>query len=102
MDDYANYHCFGFNPETIHSNDNEEEIIMSEEIYKSKARTTSIKATSRCAVKIRDNYYTIEATEERSIPDEAGVDIDAEWTMLFDSVNDIVDKQCEEIIKTFK
>jgi hypothetical protein len=81
-----------------------EEIIMAkktEAVYKSKAKTTSIKATSRCAVKIRDNYYTIEATEERSIPDEAGVDIDAEWSMLFDSVNAVVDNQCQDIINTF-
>lgn len=73
-----------------------------EEVYESKAKTVSIKATSRCAVKIKDNYYTIEATEERSIPDEAGVNVEAEWTMLFDSVNEIVDNQCQDIIKTFK
>lgn len=73
-----------------------------EKVYESKAIPVSIKATSRCAVKIRDNYYTIEATEERSIPNDAGVDMDAEWRMLFDSVNEIVDSQCQDIIKTFK
>lgn len=71
-------------------------------MYESKAKTTKISATSRAAVKIRDNYYTIEATEERSIPDVEGVDVSTEWTMLWDSVNAIVDGQIEQIVKTFK
>lgn len=70
--------------------------------YESKAIVTGIKATSRVAIKIRDNYYTVEYTEERTIPDVEGVDIEAEQNILFDSVNAIVDSQAEDIIKTFQ
>ena len=38
-------------------------------MYESKAKTTKISATSRSAIKIRESYYTVEYTEERSIPD---------------------------------
>lgn len=70
--------------------------------YQSKAVVTNIKATSRVAIKIRDNYYTVEYEEERSIPDVEGVDIEQEQNLLFDSVNAIVDAQAEDIIKTFQ
>lgn len=70
--------------------------------YESKAIVTGIKATSRVAIKIRDNFYTVEYTEERSIPDVEGVDIEQEQNILFDSVNSIVDAQAEDIIKTFQ
>lgn len=70
--------------------------------YQSKAVVTNIKATSRVAIKIRDNYYTVEYEEERSIPDIEGVDIEQEQIILFDSVNAVVDAQAEDIIKTFQ
>lgn len=69
--------------------------------YEVKGKTTKISATSRCAIKIRDNYYTIELSEERAMPDE-DVDMQEEYKALFDSVNDEVDRQMQEIIKTFK
>lgn len=68
----------------------------------SKAKVVSIKATSRAAVKIRDNYYTIEYTEERTIPDIEDIDMDEERTILWTDVNATVDNQIEEIVKTFK
>lgn len=69
----------------------------------SKAKTTKITFTSRSAVKIRDNYYTVEATEERSIPSELDdVDVSNEWSMLCDAVNSIIDSQVEQIVNTFK
>lgn len=71
-------------------------------MYESKAKTTKITFTSRSAVKIRDNYYTVEATEERSIPDVDGVDVNAEWKMLCDAVNTIVDNEIAQIVNTFK
>jgi hypothetical protein len=70
--------------------------------YESKATVTKISATSRVAVKIRDNFYTIEYSEERSIPDVEGVDMDKERQMLFDDVNATVDDQVEDIVKSFK
>lgn len=68
----------------------------------SKAITTSIKATSRVSIKIKDNFYTVEYSEERSIPSDTEIDMDYERNMLWDTVNSIVDYQCEEILKTFR
>ena len=69
--------------------------------YVSKAHSTKITATSRCAVKIKDNYYTIEASEERSITDSENADMNKEWALLFDSINKVVDTQIEDIYKEF-
>lgn len=68
----------------------------------SKAIITKISATSRASVKVRDNFYTVEYSEERTIPDDIEVDIDAERQMLWDTVNGECDNQIEEILKTFK
>ena len=70
--------------------------------YESKAIVTTIKATSRVAIKIKDNYYTVEYTEERAIPDVDGIDVERERQILWADVNDIVDAQAEDIVKTFK
>lgn len=72
------------------------------EDYTPKAKVTKISATSRVAIKIKDNFYTVEYSEERSIPDVEGIDISAERDFLFDAVNDVVDRQAEEILKTFR
>lgn len=65
----------------------------------SKGKTTEISATSRVAIKIRDNYYTVEATEKRAIPDD--VNMDEEWSDIWKSVNTVVDNQANEIYETF-
>lgn len=65
----------------------------------SNATTTSIKASSRVSVKIGDNYYTVEYTEERSLSDNANVD--TEKSLLWNDVNSTVDNQVEDIFKTF-
>ena len=70
--------------------------------YESRAIITTIKATSRVAIKIKDNFYTVEYTEERSVPDIEDVNVEAERNALWDDVNNIVDNQAEEIVKTFK
>lgn len=62
--------------------------------------TTMIKVSSRASVKIKDNFYTIEYGEERSIPE--GCDIEEERQNLWDTCNSEVDKQIEDIVKTFK
>ena len=69
------------------------------ENYVSKASVTEISATSRVAIKVRDNFYTVEYTEKRAIPDVEGLDIDAERLALFDAVNGVVDAQAEDIIR---
>lgn len=69
------------------------------ENYISKAVVTEISATSRVAIKVRDNFYTVEYTEKRAIPDVDGIDIEAERVALFDAVNGVVDAQAEDIIR---
>ena len=70
-------------------------------MYESKAKTTKISYTSRASVKIKDNFYTVEATEERSIHDVDDINMDEEWKLLCSAVDTIVDNQCEEIVRTF-
>lgn len=66
--------------------------------YESKAITTQIRATSRVSVKILDNFYTLEYTEERTIPQVEGVDLEKERKLLWDKVNEEVDVAMEETI----
>ena len=70
--------------------------------YESKAIITTIKADSKCTVKVKDNYYSIEFTEERSIPESPEVDINLERQLLWDDVNAVVDDQINQILDTFK
>lgn len=69
--------------------------------YTSKAITTQIRATSRASTKIKDNYYTVEYTEERTIPQIEGVDLEKEREILWDCVNNEVDNQIADIVKAF-
>ena len=70
-------------------------------VYVSKATPKSIKFCSRISVKIQDNFYTVEYGEEREIQDFSNVNLDKERQLLIDDCNNIVDKQAEEIYKTF-
>lgn len=72
------------------------------ENYQSKAIVTSIKATSRASVCINKNYYTVEYSEERMIPEVEGVDLEAERAILWNVVNSECDRQTEEIARTFR
>lgn len=67
--------------------------------YTSKAITTKISATSRVSAKIGDDFYTLEFTEERTIPDVEGVDLEKERNILWDEVNYSVDVQLQDTIK---
>lgn len=69
--------------------------------YESKAITTSIKFTSRASVKMGDNFYTVEACEERMIPDLPDIDIESEKRLLWDEVNRQVDEQVDSIYEEF-
>lgn len=64
------------------------------------SKTTLIKASSRASVKVRDSYYTVEYTEERSVDEQDNVDTERE--KLWNDVNIQVDNQIEEIFNTFK
>lgn len=70
--------------------------------YESKAEITTIKATSRASVKVGDSFYTLEYSEERTIPQTDGVDVVKERSMLWDTVNAECDKQIEDVLKSFK
>ena len=69
--------------------------------YEPKAKITKIQATSRMSLKVRDNFFTIEYSEERVIPDLEGVDINKEREALWDAVNNECDNQAEAIWDTF-
>lgn len=70
--------------------------------YEIKGVPTKITATSRSSIHIKENYYTIEASEERTMPESEGIDVEKEFDALFNEVNDVVDKQVKEIVDTFK
>lgn len=59
-------------------------------------KTITIKATSRVSTKLKDNFYTFEYGEERSI--EEGDDIEQAREELWATCNEEVDKQVEEIV----
>ena len=68
--------------------------------YESKAKTNTIRATSRVSAKIGEDFYTLEFSEERTIPDIDGVDLDREREILWDDVNYSVDVQLQDTIKS--
>lgn len=72
-------------------------------MVESKLKTTSIRFTSRASIKVNDNFFTVEACEERVVPE--GID-DIDWEhekkLLWDSVNDQCDDQTQTIIRMFK
>ena len=69
--------------------------------YEQKAITTAIRFTSRCSIQIDGKFYTLEACEERIIPDIPGVDINRERELLWDTVNTEVDKQADEAYEAY-
>lgn len=69
-------------------------------VYESKAITTTIRATSRASVKVKDNFYTVEYCEERSVPEDCN--IEEERKLLWDDCNAEVDNQIQEIMNTFR
>lgn len=75
---------------------------MAENKYTSKATTKTIKASSRASVKVGDSYYTVEYTEERTVPNTSTVKISTERQILWDDVNKECDNQIADILKTFR
>lgn len=71
-------------------------------MYEIKGIPTEISATSRVAVKIKDNFYTIEYSEKRLISDIENANMELERAALFDDVNTIVDDQVKDILNSFK
>lgn len=75
---------------------------MDEIKYAPVGKTTRIVATSRASIKIQDSYYTLEYQEERIIPDVIGVDLELERKILWNTVNDEVDRQIIETSRAVK
>jgi len=69
----------------------------------SEFKTTSIKFTSRSSVKIRDNYYTFEATIEKQCPENYTTeDYETAKYNLWDEVNREIDGQITELVEYLK
>lgn len=66
------------------------------------AKITSIRATSRASVKIRDSFYTVEYSEERTLPQDMEYNLAEERRDLWYDVNDEVDKQLEDIVASLQ
>lgn len=64
-------------------------------------KVTSIRATSRASVKVGDSFYTVEYCEERSTDPEDKLHIEEERKKLWDTCNEEVDSQIEDILKSF-
>lgn len=75
--------------------------------YISKYIESKISASSRISIKIGENFYTIEAAVEKTLPQNItqdtldAIDMDKEWDILFDSINEKVDKQVEDINRAY-
>ena len=72
---------------------------MAKKTYESKAVTTTIKASSRASIKLGDSYFTIEYTEERSLPEDC--DVEKEKEQLWKDVNRERDIQIEDLYDEF-
>ena len=70
--------------------------------YNSKAVTTQITATYRMSIKIHDNFHTVEYTEQRTIPDVDGVNIEKEKQLLWNDVVEEIENQVDDIIASYK
>ena len=73
-----------------------------EDAYVSHAVPKEITATSRCSIKIKENFYTIETMEKREITNTENIDMEKEWKMLFDEINTMTDDQVQEIVRMFE
>lgn len=63
-------------------------------------KTTLIRATSRVSTKLKDNFYTFEYSEERSVDEND--DIEQAREELWAVCNNEVDAQVEEIVALVK
>lgn len=68
------------------------------EEYNPVAVTSKITVSSRVSVKVKDTFYTVEYSEERTIPDGIEVNLAEERRALWDVCNAEVDSQVEEIL----
>lgn len=81
--------------------DSKQAIDTNSQYYIPQAIPKTIKFCSRISVKVQENFYTIEYGEEREIPNFDLVNLEKERQALIDDCNRIVDREAEEIYKTF-
>lgn len=68
-------------------------------VYVPKAVPTTISARVKLTVKIKDNYFSVEGNEERTIPVEAAdVDLGKEWDLLWQDVETVCEDELGNII----
>lgn len=73
------------------------------EEYTPQSLPKEISCVSRVSLKIRDNFYTLEYGETRSIQEGFNYDnIDKEREALWNTCNDEVDRQAQEVQNLFK
>ena len=71
--------------------------------YVQQAKTVKISATSKATVQIKGMYYSFSYSEERELPeDDSRVNLEKERELLWETLNDEVDKQIEETVKLYK
>ena len=72
-------------------------------VYVPKAVPTTISAKVKLTVKIKDNYFSVEGNEERTIPVEAkDVDLSKEWDLLWEDVETVCDNELANIISEMR
>lgn len=69
-----------------------------DDFYYAQATVTKIQASSRASIKVKDSFYTIEYSEERTVPDRPDVEIEIEREILWNTVNNEVDNQIQDIL----
>ncbi len=67
--------------------------------YTQQAVTTGISADVKMTIKINDNYFSVSAHEDRTVPETANVD--KEWEFLYESVYNVCAKEILEIQEQF-
>ena len=66
------------------------------------ARTTTIRATNRMSLKIKDNYFTVEWCEERVLPeDTTEEELKKARSDLWNTCVQECENQCEDIRRAY-
>lgn len=70
-----------------------------DDVLKKYTKVTTLSASSRASIKVRDSYYTVEYYEERSVSPETSPDVlDDIRDGLWNVVNTECDNQIKEIL----
>lgn len=66
------------------------------------ARTTTIRATNRMSLKIKDNFFTVEWCEERTLPEDVtNEELADERKKLWDICVRECENQVQEIVRVY-